>query len=174
MKIDSTNSINTHISENKKNNIDKNYVINNENKIIPDFNKDINKDKDSSDINSKSRNNKPNLPYQSSDELIKLALKKNEKTKQKKPIISNEYNLFKQEEGILPDFARNLPITIFHVYQYNNDNITKTCSICLDEFIIGKKYITLPCFHFFHIKCISDWLKKDKCCPLCKTKIIQK
>ena len=89
MKIDSTNSINTHISKNKKNNIDKNYVINNENKIIPDFNKDINKDKDSSDINSKSRNNKPNLPYQSSDELIKLALKKNEKTKQKKPIISN-------------------------------------------------------------------------------------
>ena len=174
LKNFSTNTINAHISENKNNIIDKNFAFINENNIISDFNKDIKKEIPSSDLKAKSRNSKPNLPYQSSDELIKIALKKNEKNKQKKPIIVNDYNLFSKEEGILPDFARNLPITIFHVYQYNNDNITKTCSICLDEFIIGKKYITLPCFHFFHIKCISDWLNRNKCCPLCKTEIIQK
>ena len=169
-KICSTNTTNSHNTENKINNIDNNCALNNGN----GFNKDIEKDIVSSNIKTKSRNNKSNLPYQSSDELIKIALKKNEKNKQKKPITPKDYNLFIEEEAKLPDFARNLPITIFHVYQYNNDNIAKICSICLEEFIIGKKYITLPCFHFFHIKCISDWLNRNKCCPLCKTEIIQK
>ena len=53
LKNYSTNSINTHISENKNNSIDKNYIFNNENKIISDFNKDIKKDIPSSDLKTK-------------------------------------------------------------------------------------------------------------------------
>ena len=71
----------------------------------------------------------------------------------------------------LPSFAKNLPVSIFKVYQYNNENLEKTCSICLGEFIIGKKLYHPALLSFFHVKCISDWLKKERNCPLCKIKI---
>ena len=124
--------------------------------------------------NSKSRNNKSNLKYQSSDELIKIAMQKGKKQNQETPGKSNVNINFSQNIKDIPPFAKNLPVSVFHTYQFNNKNVDKTCSICLEEFIIGKTIVTLPCFHFFHVKCISDWLKKQNYCPICLTEIIFK
>jgi len=46
-----------------------------------------------------------------------------------------------------------------------------TCSICIDEYEKGEKLILLPqCGHFFHLQCITPWLKdKKSTCPLCQT-----
>ena len=143
-----------------QNNINNNNELNN-----ISFDDEININTESKEEKYKNKNNLINLNKKTSNELLEIALKKNEKMK-KKHVNNNNINNYD-----LPSFAKNFPVSIFQVYQYNNENLEKTCSICLDKFIIGKKYITLPCFHFFHVKCISDWLKKERNCPLCKTKI---
>ena len=63
----------------------------------------------------------------------------------------------------------------------------QTCIICLDDFkpqeikesekkeLLEKEDISLlDCGHKYHKKCISDWIKKDQKCPLCKAKIDNK
>ena len=49
---------------------------------------------------------------------------------------------------------------------------TESCAICLDDFISEKEEenSVLECGHKFHRKCISDWLKKDTNCPICRMK----
>ena len=60
---------------------------------------------------------------------------------------------------------------------------TESCIICLGDFIqddqmknIDEKEkekeetSILECGHKFHRKCITDWLKKDESCPLCRMK----
>ena len=47
----------------------------------------------------------------------------------------------------------------------------KNCSICLDDFSEGDKIIYLPCFHYYHSKCIEKWTKSSNKCPLCNIEI---
>ena len=118
--------------------------------------------------NSKpSRNKKPKIEYQSSDELLKKAIIKEKKTYRN---LANYYSNdnFKSK---LPKFAEHLPKSIYHVYQYNNKNMEKQCAICLCNFVIGQEIVTLPCFHFFHCNCISNWLIKKRICPICTSPI---
>lgn len=54
--------------------------------------------------------------------------------------------------------------------QFNyNDN--SYCCICLDKFEENNKSIVLECSHRFHRNCISNWLKKELNCPLCRKKV---
>ncbi|KAI3866569.1 hypothetical protein MKW92_052010 [Papaver armeniacum] len=43
-----------------------------------------------------------------------------------------------------------------------------TCSVCLDQVIVGESVRRLPCLHQFHANCIDPWLRKQGTCPLCK------
>ena len=52
-----------------------------------------------------------------------------------------------------------------------DNNEQKICSICLEKFEVGTKIIYLPCFHFYHSKCIELWIKNSVKCPLCKIEI---
>ncbi|CAJ1343733.1 unnamed protein product [Effrenium voratum] len=47
------------------------------------------------------------------------------------------------------------------------------CLICLEEFADGDELKTLPCLHFYHQKCVEQWLDTDNSCPVCKTPIGQ-
>ena len=47
----------------------------------------------------------------------------------------------------------------------------KNCSICLENYLIGDKIVYLPCFHFYHTKCIQTWMKSSDKCPLCNVEI---
>ena len=47
----------------------------------------------------------------------------------------------------------------------------KSCTICLDEFSPECKVTTLPCFHIFHSKCITQWLQRKAECPICRTPV---
>ncbi|KAG7364563.1 ring finger domain containing protein [Nitzschia inconspicua] len=41
------------------------------------------------------------------------------------------------------------------------------CSICLCEYEVGDKLVSLPCKHIFHDDCISSWTDNNQRCPLC-------
>ncbi|KAG7605779.1 putative transcription factor C2H2 family [Arabidopsis thaliana] len=45
------------------------------------------------------------------------------------------------------------------------------CSICLMEYAKGDKITTLPCKHIYHKDCISQWLKQNKVCCICKAEV---
>jgi len=42
------------------------------------------------------------------------------------------------------------------------------CCVCLDEFEVNAECYTLPCQHFFHHKCIFQWLRTSRTCPMCR------
>jgi len=45
------------------------------------------------------------------------------------------------------------------------------CCICLNDMTEGTEVRRLPCLHFFHVECIDQWLKVNKCCPIDKKNI---
>ena len=47
------------------------------------------------------------------------------------------------------------------------------CAVCLMEFKEGDIVTPLPCNikHFFHRRCIRDWLERTPQCPLCKKQV---
>mgnify|MGYP002624841120 CR=1 FL=1 len=49
-----------------------------------------------------------------------------------------------------------------------NQKLEEPCTICLTEFKPGDQVYFLPCIHHFHIACLREWIKKEKCCPICK------
>lgn len=57
---------------------------------------------------------------------------------------------------------QNLPSGIF-------DDSVKCleCVICMIEFTTGDHIRFLPCMHFYHLKCIDDWLMRSFTCPVC-------
>ncbi|KAF7011998.1 hypothetical protein CFC21_026242 [Triticum aestivum] len=42
------------------------------------------------------------------------------------------------------------------------------CAVCLKDFEVDDKVATMPCDHYFHQGCISEWLKVSCACPLCR------
>lgn len=53
-----------------------------------------------------------------------------------------------------------------HIKKKRTVNYSK-CTICLDR-IFTKFKNWLPCAHFFHDQCISEWLKDNITCPECR------
>ncbi|KAI9783742.1 MAG: hypothetical protein M1816_001178 [Peltula sp. TS41687] len=49
------------------------------------------------------------------------------------------------------------------------------CSICLETVALDQdgKVPTLACLHYFHKKCITNWLVKQDTCPVCRRPSIQ-
>lgn len=54
-----------------------------------------------------------------------------------------------------------------HTCTCNND----ICSICLDDTKNSVNYKT-QCNHYFHKKCLDEWLIKSKTCPICRNLIL--
>ena len=42
------------------------------------------------------------------------------------------------------------------------------CMICLSNFQLNEKVKIMPCTHFFHTGCITQWFKNNDTCPICK------
>eukprot|EP00536_Pseudo-nitzschia_multiseries_P017649 jgi/Psemu1/225999/e_gw1.1703.2.1 len=47
-----------------------------------------------------------------------------------------------------------------------------TCSICIERFKVGDEVSFSPladgCHHFFHHKCVREWLLRRRGCPCCR------
>eukprot|EP00299_Pterocystis_sp_00344_P011378 c5296_g1_i1.p1 GENE.c5296_g1_i1~~c5296_g1_i1.p1 ORF type:complete len:404 (+),score=89.77 c5296_g1_i1:41-1213(+) len=48
------------------------------------------------------------------------------------------------------------------------DESNGTCSICLDSHSISEIACRLPCGHLFHRDCVTEWLKQNCTCPVCR------
>ena len=79
------------------------------------------------------------------------------------PNIKAKKDITNSVDYILRQFPEN---TINNLKILNDEN--KRCIICLEEYKIDDITIVLPCFHFFHKKCIIHWTKNRAICPLCK------
>lgn len=42
------------------------------------------------------------------------------------------------------------------------------CAICLNDFRDDERLRAMPCSHAFHYHCISQWLRRNAVCPLCR------
>ena len=67
--------------------------------------------------------------------------------------------------GYRIDFVETLP---FFVYEHPEGAEKDMCSVSYEDYENGAECIKLGCTHFFHKKCISQWLRLKKSCPLCK------
>lgn len=58
------------------------------------------------------------------------------------------------------------------VYQWLKTKIvpndTEECVICMDCMSTENLIVQLPCKHRYHMKCIQEWLKYSKSCPVCR------
>ncbi|XP_072433423.1 E3 ubiquitin-protein ligase RNF6 isoform X1 [Chiloscyllium punctatum] len=52
------------------------------------------------------------------------------------------------------------------------NEVSKTCSVCINDYAVGNKLRRLPCAHEFHIHCIDRWLSENSTCPICRQPIL--
>ena len=45
------------------------------------------------------------------------------------------------------------------------------CPICMMDFSPGEPIRLLPCMHFYHMRCIDDWLMRSYSCPTCMERV---
>ena len=64
----------------------------------------------------------------------------------------------------------DIPVTVISEDQKSKE----ICSICLNEFKKDEHVYFLPCIHHFHVKCLQEWIKTQKNCPMCKFKFENK
>jgi len=48
------------------------------------------------------------------------------------------------------------------------DDTNKECCICFIEHSVNDAVARLPCGHFYHKHCITEWLNKRCTCPICR------
>lgn len=51
------------------------------------------------------------------------------------------------------------------------DRDSSSCVICLTEFQLGDRVRRLACIHLFHLSCVDNWLRGNRCCPVCRVDV---
>ena len=64
-----------------------------------------------------------------------------------------------KDKPIKKELLKDLPIITLKNID-NLDDEKKLCYICLKDYIIEDKVLTLPCLHNFHPDCVKEWFKK--------------
>jgi E3 ubiquitin-protein ligase RNF115/126 len=47
------------------------------------------------------------------------------------------------------------------------------CAICQDDAELGSEVAVLPCNHWYHRTCVSEWLKQHDTCPSCRKSVMR-
>ena len=47
--------------------------------------------------------------------------------------------------------------------------LERQCTICQEEYEAEDEMGKLDCGHFYHIRCIKQWLSQKNSCPVCKS-----
>jgi hypothetical protein len=81
-----------------------------------------------------------------------------------KPASQQQIQKLKQQQQLYQTYAHSKK-------SHQQQQLQKECAICMTEFENTEKIIHLPCKHIFHTDCITEWLKHNKICPVCKKQI---
>lgn len=49
--------------------------------------------------------------------------------------------------------------------------VDRECPICMIDFSVGEPIRLLPCMHFYHMRCIDEWLMRSYRCPSCMERV---
>ncbi|XP_070605929.1 E3 ubiquitin-protein ligase RNF6 isoform X2 [Erythrolamprus reginae] len=74
--------------------------------------------------------------------------------------------------GLTKDQIDNLSTRIYENPHSDDDEISKTCSVCINDYAVGNKLRQLPCMHEFHFHCIDRWLSENSTCPICRQPVV--
>ncbi|OQR80850.1 hypothetical protein ACHHYP_20853 [Achlya hypogyna] len=82
-------------------------------------------------------------------------------------------NTAKQYVSLIADFLGIYDVPQLGYAHASPSIMNEACAICLDHFqaaelIDGHKVVQLPCSHIFHQRCVGQWLRTKKTCPLCR------
>ncbi|XP_077251736.1 uncharacterized protein LOC143890952 [Tasmannia lanceolata] len=69
--------------------------------------------------------------------------------------------------GIDGDYALRSPIESLQMEAFEGGDLGEACVVCLNDFLKGMAVARLPCSHFFHGRCIVQWLELKNSCPIC-------
>lgn len=72
--------------------------------------------------------------------------------------------------SVAPTVFADLPVGIYSKEKYSDQAVE--CCVCLEDFEEGEHMLVLPCKHFFHAACITQWFQGKNCCPLCKQVVV--
>ena len=95
---------------------------------------------------------------------IKMQISNISKTKSTSSLSQKEIRQIQQFE-MSKNFCKNLQ---------NDDYELPNCIFCLKDILLQTNCFLLRCGHLMHDKCLYDWVKEHKICPVCKFPIIQK
>ena len=62
-------------------------------------------------------------------------------------------------------FIQNLPQSVWENTQSFQQ--IRECCICMIDFEQNEDIRCLPCMHYYHVRCIDDWLVRSFLCPTC-------
>lgn len=74
--------------------------------------------------------------------------------------------------GLTKDQIDNLSTRSYGTATVEEGEISKTCSVCINEYVAGNKLRQLPCMHEFHFHCIDRWLSENSTCPICRQSVV--
>ena len=145
------NSNRNNILNDNKNNKPKNLKINNIHRNRNNLRINMN---DISNLKINTMREKEQNNIDNNNDFCLLTYNENDSKKNNSPNFFKEKNIIKVKKNIeLKKKTNN---------KYNMDY----CIICLENFKNGEKLRKLSCCHIFHIKCINDWFRKKKSCPV--------
>ena len=110
--------------------------------------------------------------YLSKEELIKLKPKVKYKTCPICLMPLFDENKIKKDNFVIK--AKNKVLNIYIIYKEYIKKIFKIGFFDFYEFDIQilKKYMIIPCGHFYHSICLKKWIKIESNCPLCREYIL--
>ncbi|XP_010278556.1 PREDICTED: E3 ubiquitin ligase BIG BROTHER [Nelumbo nucifera] len=76
-----------------------------------------------------------------------------------------------ESKGLSEELISYLPSFKYKTGFFSRKDKHEECVICCMEYKNRDKLTTLPCQHNYHSKCITQWLKMNKACPVCKDEV---
>ncbi|XP_078078288.1 E3 ubiquitin-protein ligase RNF6 isoform X3 [Mustelus asterias] len=86
-------------------------------------------------------------------------------------LLLNDDDEEERQRGLTKEQIDNLLTRNYGNISAENE-VSKTCSVCINEYAVGNKLRRLPCAHEFHIHCIDRWLSENSTCPICRQPIL--
>ncbi|OVA12416.1 zinc finger protein [Macleaya cordata] len=106
------------------------------------------------------------LPPPQEDESILTQEEQHKSLMKLKKIVYNPPPKRKTRKWCL--YYRDNATDVFNSKEEENDEDSKACVICLDDFVPNHEVLVTPCNHMFHEDCIVPWTKSQGRCPICR------